>query len=129
MRCRVNKTVASDIAAWVRVDIFLSYSDPDDLNCRESQIIRDFYHPNWFRQDDHGELYFTPPAFGFLNGRLRGVNGRHRAVLLCKHMTIIPMLLVETDTWPEEVLSKVIHKLIADGEMIELPDLPRSKNE
>ena len=41
----------------------------DDLACRESDDVLDWYHPDWFSYDENGELYFIPPAFEF-QGRL-----------------------------------------------------------
>lgn len=98
--------------------------DPDDLACRESQDVFDWYHPDWFRHDDYDELYFTPPAFEFRNGHLLGISGRHRAVLLYRHLETIPMLLVAPDEWPEGKLAEVVQNKIGKSEIVELPDLP-----
>ena len=124
MKCRIDITAVADLAAWVAKDVFMSNTDPDDLSCRDSQCVFDWYHPDWFRRDDNNELYFTPPAFEFRNGHLLAINGRHRAILLCRHMEIIPMLLVLPDEWPEGKLEEVVQKKIRNSEIIELPDLP-----
>ena len=124
MKCRIDITAVTDIAAWVARNSFMANEDPNDLACRESKDIFNCYHPDWFRHDDNGELYFTPPAFEFRNGHLLGINGRHRAILLYKHMEVIPMLLVTPDKWPKEKLAEIVQKEIGESEIVELPDLP-----
>jgi len=126
MKCKIDITAAEDIPAWVTREAFTRNADPADLACRESAEIHDYYHPDWFRRDEAGHLHFTPPAFAFYAGHLQGINGRHRAVLLCRHMKIIPMLLVRTDTWPQDKLADIMHGRIGEDEIVELPELPLS---
>ena len=90
--------------------------------------VFDWYHPEWFRPADNGKIHFTPPAFEFRNGHLLGINGRHRAVLLFRHMGAIPMLLVMAHTWPKDKLGEIRLKEIEEGETVELPDLPINKD-
>lgn len=97
--------------------------DTDDLAFREAKEVLDWYHPEWFRHDNNGDLRFTPPAFIFSRGQLRGINGRHRAVLLYRHLDVIPMLLVDPDQWPKDKLSEIVQRKINENEIIELPDL------
>jgi hypothetical protein len=123
MKCKVDITAAKDMAAWVTRDAFMANVDLDDLACRESQDILDWYHPDWFRHDDNGDLRFTPPAFMFIEGQLRGINGRHRAVLLYRYLDVIPMLLVEPGQWPKDKISEIVERKIKEDEIIELPDL------
>lgn len=75
----------------VSPDIFYANVDYSDLERRESATIEDWYCSDWFSIKD-GELWFTPPAFHFRTGCLLGINGRHRAVLLAKHMKEFPMI-------------------------------------
>lgn len=124
MKCRIDITAATDIAAWVTRDSFKANVDPSDLACRESKYVNDWYHPDWFRHGKNGELYFTPPAFEFRNGCLLGINGRHRAVLLYRHLDVIPMLLVAPGTWPKDKLAEIVQREIGEGENVQLPDLP-----
>ncbi len=123
MKCRINITAASDVAAWVTRDAFMANVDPDDLAFRDSKDVLDWYHPDWFRHDND-DLSFTPPAFEFRNGHLLGINGRHRAVLLYRHLEVIPMLLVRPDTWPADKFAEIVQQEISEGESVELPDLP-----
>lgn len=123
MKCKVSITALTDIAAQVHRQVFFDNIDPDDLACRESEIVYDWYYANWFFHDK-GDIYFTPPAFEFRDGHLLGINGRHRAVLLSRHLEIFPMLLVMPETWPEEKIIEVIHKRLKEGETVDLPDLP-----
>lgn len=124
MKCRIDITAKIDRAAWVSRQAFMANVDPDDLECRKSLEIGDWYHPDWFGHDTRGNLYFTPPAFEFRDGYLCAINGRHRAVLLFRHMEAIPMLLVMPDRWPTEKLAEIILSEIEEGETVALPDLP-----
>jgi hypothetical protein len=124
MKCKIDITAATDIAAWVTRDAFMANVDMVDLAYRESEVVHDWYHPEWFRHSDDGELYFTPPAFEFRNGCLRGINGRHRAILLFRHLEAIPMLLVASATWPKGKLSEIMQRRIGNSDTIQLPNLP-----
>ena len=124
MKCKIDITATTDLAAWVTREAFTTNVDPNDLACRESQVVADWYHPSWFWSDNNGDLYFTPPAFEYRGGYLRGINGRHRAVLLFRHLEAIPMLLVLPDRWPKEKLDEIVQRRIRDAEIVELPDLP-----
>jgi len=123
MKCKIDITAATDLAAWVTRDAFMENVDPDDLACREAKEVLDWYHPEWFRHDNNGDLRFTPPAFIFSRGQLLGINGRHRAVLLYRHLDVIPMLLVTPDQWPKDIISEIVQREIKEDEFIELPDL------
>jgi hypothetical protein len=125
MKCKIIKTASLDLIVWVRKAVFMDNVDVNDLACRESKIIHDWYHPEWFSQDNNdSKPCFTPPAFEFRNGKLQGINGRHRAILLYRHMDIIPMLLVQPSSWPRNKLDEIIDSEIKEYETIELPDLP-----
>lgn len=124
MKCKIDRTAKTDIAALVSREAFMANVDRNDLACRESRTVSDWYHRDWFRRDDSGELYFTPPAFVFRDGYLRGINGRHRAVLLFRHLEAIPMLLVRPEIWPHEKLAEIMQREIGDSETVELPNLP-----
>lgn len=113
----------TDLAAWVLREEFMATVDQADLSCREAQVVCDWYHPDWFWSNDNGEIYFIPPAFGFWSGRLCGINGRHRAILLFRHLEAIPMLLAQPGTWPKQILDKIVQREIRENEIVELPDL------
>jgi hypothetical protein len=124
MKCKISITAKTDLAAWVSRKGFMDNVDSADLSCRESEVIYDWYHPDWFRNDDNGELYFIPPAFGFWGGHIRGINGRHRAILLFRHLEAIPMLIVLPGAWPKQTLAEIMQREIREHEIIELPNLP-----
>jgi hypothetical protein len=124
MKCKIDITADTDLAAWVSREAFMANVDLNDLACRESETVFDWYHPHWFWYDVNGELYFIPPAFEFRSGRLRGINGRHRAVLLLRHLKAIPMLLVLPGRWPKEKLAEIMQREIKKNEIVELPNLP-----
>lgn len=124
MKCKIDITTDTDLAAWVSREAFMANVDSNDLACRESEAISDWYHPDWFWRDDNGGLYFIPPAFEFRGGCLRGISGRHRAVLLFRHLDLIPMLLVLPERWPKEKLAEIMQREIGESETVELPNLP-----
>lgn len=124
MKCRIDITASTDVAAWVTRDTFMANVDTADLACRDSEKVLNWYHSDWFRNDESGVRYFTPPAFEFRNGHLLGINGRHRAILLYRHLKAIPMLLVRPHMWPEDKIAEIVQQKIKEGETIELPDLP-----
>ena len=123
MKCRVNVTAFTDIPILIERQIFRRYVSRDDLACRESAIIHDWYHPNWFREGD-GYLYFTPPAFCFRDNHFFCINGRHRAVLLCRHMEVFPLLLVRPRGSSSCISEGIAHSYLKDEQEIYLPDLP-----
>jgi len=112
MKCKIDITSGTDLPAWVTRDAFMNNVDMDDLALRESQVVFDWYHPQWFSTDNNHKLRFIPPAFIFSRGHLRGINGRHRAILLFRHLNIIPMLLVNPHEWPEEKVNEIVHRRI-----------------
>jgi len=124
MKCKISITMETDLAAWVTREAFIANVNSDDLACRESEEIYDWYHPDWFWQDEEDNFYFIPPAFSFRNGFLHGINGRHRAILLFRHMEAIPMLLVLPNEWPRAKLAEIVLKEISENEIVELPNLP-----
>jgi hypothetical protein len=127
MKCKIDITAETDLAAWVTRQAFMNNVDRDDLALRESEVVLDWYHPKWFRHDNYGDLRFTPPAFIFSQGQLRGINGRHRAVLLYRHLDAIPMLLVKHNDWPSGKIDEITQRKIEDDELIELPNLMINK--
>lgn len=124
MKCKIRKTAQTDLPAWVSRKAFMANVDSSDLACRESKVVSDWFHPDWFNRDGNGDLYSIPPAFWFWDGCLRGINGRHRAILLFRHMEAIPMLLVLPNEWPKEKLSEIMQREIGEEEIVDLPDLP-----
>lgn len=124
MKCKLGKGACSDLVAWVTRTAFMDNVDQEDLACRDSALVHDWYHPSWFWRSDGGELYFTPPAFELRNDRLCGINGRHRAVLLFRHWDVAPMLLVRPELWPLNRLTEIVQQEIPDETWVEIPDLP-----
>lgn len=123
MKVRIDVGADTDLVALVSRDEFMPNVDPDDLACRESATVLDWYHRDWFRWDDFGDLYFTPPAFECRNGHACCINGRHRTVLLFRHQALIPMLLVEPDLWPFRTLAQFVRQVFEEGECVEIPNL------
>lgn len=62
---------------------------------RQGQLVHSYCC--WFDQEADGRLCFTPPAFRLVNGTTEFINGRHRAVVLARHMEAFPSLLTAYD--------------------------------
>ena len=124
IQCRIEVTGVLDTAYLIKRDEFMSCVDPWDLAQRDSSEILDAYHPNWFRKDNEEATYFTPPAFYLTNGIARFINGQHRALVLAKHLEILPMALTESDIASDDVLKRIVNREILANDEVLLPDLP-----
>ena len=74
--------------------------DPDDLACRESQLVEEYYRADWFYFEP-GATLFNAPAFYLKDNRAFFINGRHRTVLLARHLSLLPMALTQIDAASE----------------------------
>lgn len=124
MRCTLNLVVASDRHCWVRWSSFLQVVDLDDLACRESAVIEDRYLASWLPTGPNANRLFTPPAFELRDGRAFFINGRHRALLLARHLPLVPMALTRLVRSSEDVLRLFVDGWIPQGSAVKLPDLP-----
>lgn len=124
MKCKITVTAKKDLPVWIKKAIFEKYVNKIDLARRASKNVYDCYHPNWFEKNQNGEKYFKPPAFHFLRGELFGINGRHRAVLLLRHLSFIPILFVNPPLNDKRLMEELIYQKIDVNKIIEIPDLP-----
>lgn len=124
MKCKIAVTAKNDLPVWIKKKIFEKYVNKEDLALRASKDVYDCYHPNWFDKDQNGEIYFIPPAFHFLREEFYGINGRHRAVLLLRHLSIIPILFVNPPLNDIRLMEELIYQKIDVNKNIEIPDLP-----
>ena len=97
MNVRVTKTVASDRLILVNSAKLMAHIDQEDISCREANTIKDEYHKDWFHESS-GVTYFTPPAAYIENGRIKFINGRHRCILLARHLQTFPFLIGNIDS-------------------------------
>lgn len=121
---KLQITANSDRIFLVRAADLVNYFDEHDLACRDSDTILDYYHPNWFDQDDEDGSFFTPPAFYFKNGRVIFINGRHRTLLLIKYLRFLPVLLTKSDAHNLHMISQISEKELDEGFEFHLPALP-----
>ena len=124
MKCKITITSDNDLPVWLQKKNFEKYVNKKDLALRASKDIYDCYHPNWFNKNQNGEISFIPPAFHFIRGEFYGINGRHRAILLLRHLAIIPILFVNPPLNDKRLMAELIYKKIDVNKNIELPDLP-----
>jgi hypothetical protein len=118
VRCLIGLTVSSDRPFWFKWDAFMRH--PNDLEIRNSQVVEDFYRSQWFHSD-HGALYFNPPAFHFQGNFGYFINGRHRAILLARHLPLVPMSLTRIDAVSKSALDSCVSREIDQQEEFELP--------
>jgi hypothetical protein len=124
MNCKLDLTNDSDTPYWVNWSAFMRHVDVDDLACRESQEVTDCYLSSWFRLGQNGQRLFNPPAFYLKNGRALFINGRHRAILLSRHLDVLPMALTQMDATSQPALHQIAERRIDPDEVFVLPDLP-----
>lgn len=90
------KTVESDMLIIADSNKLLQYADSKDLQCRNSEIIEDLYHADWFFEYKNGN-YFEAPAIYITEGVIKFINGRHRTILLSRHINVFPVLVGNLD--------------------------------
>ncbi len=123
MKCRIDLQTFADRPFWIDWAQFNQYVNQADLACRDSQVIEDFYRTAWF-EFRHKQWFFNPPAFYLKQGSAFFINGRHRSLLLSRHLPLVPMSLTQVDQESKAVLSRINRGQIALTEVFELPDLP-----
>ncbi|MEW8352660.1 MAG: hypothetical protein AB2665_02575 [Candidatus Thiodiazotropha sp.] len=96
MNRKILKTVNSDRVILVSSKKLMEHADKADLECRNSIVIEDLYHKDWFF-NYNDESYFTPPAIYINDGKILFVNGRHRAILFARHLEEFPILVSNLD--------------------------------
>ena len=92
MKVRVQKTSDTDRLIVVKTSSLLNHLATSDIDCRDSSIILDAYHRDWFYEIRRYK-YFIPPAAYLQRGILYFIAGRHRTVLLCRHLSEFPFLI------------------------------------
>ncbi|WP_143477748.1 hypothetical protein [Pseudogulbenkiania subflava] len=134
MRVTLQPPNAKDEFFLICVEQFMRVVDELDLEKRKSKIIRDAYHEHWFEQCADESYQFHAPEFYLTNGVARFINGRHRTLLLSRHLEYIPMALTNMDGFPIsptkphptslEVLESISVKKLTGDEFFHFPDLP-----
>lgn len=96
MDIKTIKTVETDRLILVHSEKLLQHINNDDLRCRDSAMVEDAYHKDWFFKY-RGFTYFTPPAASIRDGEIFFINGRHRTILLARHLDQFPFLIGKID--------------------------------
>ena len=96
MNVRAMKTASSDRLIMVDSAKLMEYVVGEDMKCRKANVVKDAYHKDWFYEHE-GETYFTPPAAYIDNGKILFINGRHRSILLARHLKEFPFLISNID--------------------------------
>jgi hypothetical protein len=134
MRVFLRPPNAEDEFYLIQVEKFMSIVDQWNLAQRASEAIEDAYHEHWFTQRADGSRLFHAPEFYLTKGVAKFINGRHRTLLLSKHLEQIPMALTNMDGFPVfaakphpesiEVLKQISVRKLSGSEFFEFPDLP-----
>lgn len=134
MRVTLSAPNAEDEFYLIKVDELMSLVDSEDLALRKSVVIEDAYHEHWLVQCQDESYQFHAPVIYITKGVVKFINGRHRTLLLGRHMKIIPMALASMDGFPPlakkprpesvEVFSKISDRKLTGTEVFEFPDLP-----
>lgn len=133
MIVRLQTPKAKDDLYLINSVLFMKIVCPEDLALRDSLEIKDSFHVHWFQQKNN-ELYFHAPEFYLTKGIARFINGRHRTLLLAKHLREFPMALTNMDGFPVfadypslescEALEKFSINKLNGSESFSFPDLP-----
>ena len=131
MKIKTIKTVETDRLILVSSEKLMQYLNEDDLKYRNSEIVEDAYHKDWFFEFN-GFTYFTPPAAYIRDGEIFFINGRHRAILLARHLDQFPFLIgnLDLDHFGEEpkassleVMDSIKAGNFEEHSIFSLPDL------
>ena len=94
MKVKAMKTADTDRLIIVHGSKLLAL--PSDIDCRKSKTILDAYHKDWFYEYE-GATYFIPPAAYIQDGEVFYISGRHRTILLERHLSEFPLLIGNLD--------------------------------
>lgn len=100
MRVRLQPPNAQDAFYLIKADEFMRVVDQPDLAQRNSIKIENAYHQHWLSECRDGSYLFQAAQFYLTQGAAKFINGRHRTLLPCQHLTEIPMALTNMDGHP-----------------------------
>jgi hypothetical protein len=134
MRVKLQPPNAQDVFYLIKVEQFMRVVDSWDLEQRVSKKIENAYHLHWLSRCADGTCLFHAPEFCLQEGIARFINGRHRTLVLTKHLKEIPMALTNMDGYPVyathphqisvQVLEQISTQKLTGEEVFEFPDLP-----
>jgi hypothetical protein len=90
------KSVDTDRLILVNRDKFMEVVDKDNLACRDSEIVDDQYHADWFYEYE-GISYFEVPVIQIHSGSITFINGRHRTIVLSRFLGSFPVAVGNID--------------------------------
>lgn len=132
MRVRVAKEVETDRLILVSRDPFMTLVDHKNLACRDSEIISNQYHKDWFYELEQNR-YFKAPIIQIHSGNITFINGRHRTIVMARMLEAFPMAVGNIDIdhvgGTKTKASLCVYDMIRKEELLEhssfeLPDLP-----
>lgn len=134
MRVTLSPPNAEDEFYLIKVDELMALVDSQDLALLNSEVIEDAYHEHWFIQCQDQSYQFHAPVIYVTKGVVKFINGRHRTLLLGRHMKMIPIALANIDGSPPlakkyrpesvEAFSKISENKLTGTEVFDFPDLP-----
>ena len=134
MRIRLQPPTARDELHLISVRDFLAVVDNGDLSQRKNKVVKSVYHVHWFERAEDGVLLFHAPEFYLTEGVAKFINGRHRTIMLSRHLEAMPMALTNMDGYPifasqpsqlsQNCLARISIRRVMDGEEFDFPDVP-----
>tara|TARA_B100000315_G_C14517941_1_gene560083 strand:- start:606 stop:848 length:243 start_codon:yes stop_codon:yes gene_type:complete len=73
MKIKAEKKIETDRLFLINSEKLMQHVNKDDLCCRDSVIVEDAYHKDWFFEKD-GFKYFNPPAAYIKDGEIFFIN-------------------------------------------------------
>lgn len=132
MKVKAKKGCGWDRLIVVDSEKFMVCVDKENLECRDSQVVENAYHRDWFYESD-GSIYFYLPVVQILDGVITFINGRHRTILLSRFLEAFPVAVGSIDAchvggriMPRSIESYGFIKLreFDESSFFTLPDLP-----
>jgi hypothetical protein len=134
MRITLSPPNAKDEFHLIMVERLMALVDAQDLALRKSETIDDAYHEHWLIQCQDGSYHFHAPVIYINRGAIKFINGRHRTLVLSRHMQEIPMALASIDGSPPstittrtasmETLTAISRKKLTSSEAFDFSELP-----
>lgn len=134
MKVTLQPANAQDEFYLIRAESFFRIVNTWDLAQRNSGSIEDAYHEHWFCKNENGSFAFHAPEFYLRKGTASFINGRHRTLLLRRHLEEFPMALTNMDGYPVyssqptqesvQTLHQISIRKLTGKEIFDFPDLP-----
>lgn len=131
MKVRLQPPNANDVLYLIKINEFMRFVDLHDFSMRNCREIEDKYHRHWLSDGPDDTQLFHAPQFFLTNETIKFINGRHRTLLLSRHLDEVPMAFAraaislstdEQDT--KRILDSISVRQLTEVDVLFFPDLP-----